>query len=128
MSLTLQDRETLSAHEAVRVLGPASHAPINLLDLWKFRDLIGMMVHRDLVGKYKGSMLGLIWPVLNPVGHLALYTFVFSAVLKVRFGADASTANFALYLMTGLTAWLAFAESLTSCSPPFLRCRTWANQ
>ena len=120
MSLTLQDRETLSAHETVRVIGPASHAPINMLDLLKLRDLIGMMVHRDVVGKYKGSMLGLIWPVLNPAGHLLLYTFVFSVILKVKFGHDGSTTNFAIYLMTGLTTWLAFGESLTRSSTAIL--------
>lgn len=120
MSVTLQEREIGSAHEVVRVLGPATHQPISLIDLWKFRELTGLMVKRDLVGKYKGSMLGMIWPVLNPVGHLLLYTFVFSIVLKVKFGADGSTTSFALFLMTGLTAWLAFAESLTRASTAIL--------
>jgi lipopolysaccharide transport system permease protein len=120
MTASLQQREAQSAQETVRVLGPAWHAPISMLDLWKYRDLTRMMIGRDLVGKYKGSMLGLIWPVLNPVGHLLLYTFVFSIVLKVRFGHDGSTTNFAIYLMTGLTAWLAFAECLTRASTAIL--------
>ncbi len=120
MSLTLQTSDTKSAHEIVRVLGPSVHSRVNLLDLWSHRDLISLMVNRDLIGKYKGSMLGMIWPVLNPLGHLLLYTFVFSIILKVKFGQDGSTTNFAIYLMTGLSAWLAFAESLTQSSSAIL--------
>jgi lipopolysaccharide transport system permease protein len=80
--------------------------------LWNLRDLIGIMVHRDLLGRYKGSLMGAFWPVINPLGHLLLYTFVFNLVLHVRFGSDPSTANFALYLMTGLLPWGAFSEAI----------------
>lgn len=120
MSATVQQKESRAHQQIERVLGPANHTPVNMLDLVKSRDLIAMMVNRDLVGKYRGSMLGLIWPILNPVGHLLLYTFVFSIILKVKFGQDSSTANFAIYLMTGLTAWLAFTESLTRASTAIL--------
>lgn len=70
------------------------------------------MVHRDLMGRYKGSIMGAFWPVINPLGHLLLYTFVFNVILSVRFGQDGSTANFALYLMTGLVPWGAFSEAI----------------
>jgi lipopolysaccharide transport system permease protein len=84
----------------------------DMVGLWALRDLIGIMVHRDLLGRYKGSLMGAFWPVINPLGHLLLYTFVFNLVLHVRFGNDASTANFALYLMTGLLPWGAFSEAI----------------
>lgn len=116
MTVALQNTQTTNTDPTVRVYGPTTHVEAKILDLWQLRDLILVMVTRDLTGKYRGSMLGLIWPVLNPLGHLALYTFVFSVVLKVKFGHDASTANFALYLMTGLTAWLALSEALTRSS------------
>jgi lipopolysaccharide transport system permease protein len=86
--------------------------------LWSLRHLTGLMVQRDLMGRYKGSLMGAFWPVINPVGHLILYTFLFNMILKVRFGDDPSLSNFALYLMTGLIGWGAFAESLarsTTC-------------
>jgi lipopolysaccharide transport system permease protein len=83
-----------------------------MLSLWQLRDLVGIMVHRDLLGRYKGSLMGAFWPIINPLGHLLLYTFVFNLVLHVRFGTDASTANFALYLMTGLLPWGAFSEAI----------------
>jgi lipopolysaccharide transport system permease protein len=81
-------------------------------NLWSLRQLIGIMIHRDLLSRYKGSVMGAFWPVINPLGHLLLYTFVFNVILKVRFGSDGSTSNFAIYLMTGLVAWGAFSEAI----------------
>ncbi|MBS2000630.1 MAG: ABC transporter permease [Candidatus Obscuribacterales bacterium] len=81
--------------------------------LWGNRALIRLMVHRDFIGRYKGSLLGAFWPLINPIGHLILYTFLFSVVLKVKFGASDSTGNFALYLMAGLLPWSCLAESLS---------------
>lgn len=89
-----------------------------LTSLFGFRTLIKLMVKRDFQSRYRGSLLGALWPLIHPVGHLLLYTFVFCVVLKVRFGQDGSTGNFALYLMSGLLAWGAISESLarsTTC-------------
>lgn len=91
-----------------------------LAGLWLERHLIGLMVKRDCLGKYRGSLLGILWPLVNPVGHLILYTFLFCYVLKVKFGADQSTGNFALYLMAGLLPWSAFSESLSRSSTVIL--------
>lgn len=83
-----------------------------LAGLYQNRNLLALMVKRDCLGKYKGSLLGLLWPLINPLGHLILYTFLFCIVLKVRLGSDSSTGNFALYLMAGLLPWGAFAEAI----------------
>lgn len=89
-----------------------------LAGLYHNRNLLGLMVKRDCLGKYKGSLLGVLWPLINPIGHLLLYTFLFCIVLKVRLGSagDGSTGNFALYLMAGLLPWGAFAEALSRAS------------
>ncbi len=81
--------------------------------LWQRRELLAIFVRRDFLGRYRGSLLGALWPLINPIGHLLLYTFVFSVILKVRFSADASTTNFALYLMAGLLPWSALAEAVS---------------
>ena len=91
-----------------------------MMGLWDLRQLISIMVRRDLLGRYRGSMMGAFWTVINPVGHLLLYTFVFSIILKVRFGTDASTSNFALYLMAGLLPWGALSESLLRATTAIL--------
>ncbi|HEY9778137.1 MAG TPA: ABC transporter permease [Planktothrix sp.] len=81
--------------------------------LWARRELIGLMVKREFSGKYRGSLLGTLWPVINPIGHLILYTFLFCVVLKVRLGNDGSMSNFALYLMAGLLPWSCLSDSLS---------------
>jgi lipopolysaccharide transport system permease protein len=88
----------------------------SLLGIWDHRNLIAMMVRRDSFGKYKGSLLGILWPMINPIGHLILYTFLFCVILKVKLGGDGSTSNFALYLMAGLLPWGAFSEALSRSS------------
>jgi lipopolysaccharide transport system permease protein len=110
MSVRLQE-----APAPTSTASPQAFVPNNrkgMLDLWSLRHLLAVMVRRDLLGQYKGSVMGFFWTIINPLGHLLLYTFVFSIILKVRFGHDPSTSNFALYLMAGLLPWGALAESL----------------
>lgn len=84
----------------------------NCLQLYCHRALIWSFVKRDLLARYKGSVVGLFWSVIHPLIMLALYTFVFSAILKVRVGASEGTEQFAIYLFCGMLPWNAFAEGL----------------
>lgn len=99
---------------------PPQFTATGVQELWLQRNLLNLMVKRDCIGRYKGSLLGLLWPLINPFGHLLLYTFLFSVVLKVKFGTSGSTSNFALYLMAGLLPWGAFAEALARSSTVIL--------
>lgn len=111
-SLEIQDGE-LSPLTDARV-SPTSLQ--GFLGLWEHRTLISKFVWRDFEGRFKGSLLGAVWPLLNPLGHLFLYTFLFSIVLQVKFGGSASTSNFALYLMTAYIPWTAMGEALSSAT------------
>lgn len=82
-----------------------------MIGLWQLRPLIELMVRRDLQGRFRGSVMGAFWSVINPLGHMLLYTFVFSIILKVRLGTDASTGSFAMFLMAGLLPWQSLSES-----------------
>lgn len=75
------------------------------------RSLIGSMVRRDILGRYRGSFGGLFWTVLNPALLMLTYFFVFGIVLRARFGGDPSRAGFALYFLCGMLPWLAFSEA-----------------
>jgi lipopolysaccharide transport system permease protein len=108
--------ETKPIEQDKRLLTPpVQSAPCvpPITSLLAHRSIIKTMVVRDFQGRYRGSLLGALWPLIHPVGHLLLYTFVFCIVLKVRFGQDTSTSNFSLYLMAGLLAWGAISESLS---------------
>lgn len=96
------------------------HAPqpisINSLaaSLWRNRRLIVQMTKREVVGRYKGSAMGLLWSFLNPVFMLVVYTFVFSVVFKARWGVgeDETKSQFAIVLFVGMIVHGLFAEVL----------------
>ena len=90
-------------------------SPVALIkSLWCNRNLIVQMTRREVVGRYKGSVLGLAWSFLTPVLMLAVYTFVFSVVFKARWGTDGdeSKTQFALVLFVGMIVHGLFAEVL----------------
>lgn len=80
--------------------------------LWRNRQLIAAMVRREVVGRYRGSVMGLLWSFITPLLMLVVYTFVFSVVFKARWsGAEGEgRAQFAMLLFTGLVVHGLFAE------------------
>lgn len=81
--------------------------------LWRHRGLILNLVHREVMGRYKGSVLGIFWSLVTPIFMLAVYTFVFSVVFKARWGAGSgSRTEFALVLFSGLLVFNLFAECI----------------
>ena len=80
--------------------------------LWRNRSLIVQMTKRDVLGRYRGSILGLGWSLFHPLVMLAIYTFVFSVVFRARWPgmAEGSTADFALLLFVGMILHALFAE------------------
>lgn len=72
------------------------------------------MTKRDVVGRYKGSILGLAWSFFNPVLMLTVYTFVFSVVFKARWSLDGdeSKTQFAVTLFVGMIVHGLFAEAI----------------
>ncbi len=81
--------------------------------LWRHRSLIRSFVQRDVLGRYRGSFMGILWSFLNPLFMLVVYTFVFSVVFKARWGTGSgSKTEFALILFAGLMVFSLFAECI----------------
>jgi lipopolysaccharide transport system permease protein len=98
-----------------------STSPMALIQsLWNNRKLITQMVKREVIGRYKGSYIGLGWSFLNPIFMLMIYTFVFSVVFNARWGSDGeeSKTQFAVVLFVGLIIHSLFAEVVNRA--PFL--------
>jgi len=75
-----------------------------LLALFLYRDLIYQLVRRDIVARYKRSVLGVAWTMLNPLGTMLIMVVVFSHVFR---GAE----NYASYVLTGVICWTMFSQS-----------------
>jgi lipopolysaccharide transport system permease protein len=75
------------------------------------RALVATLIRREVVGRYQGSMLGLLWSFFNPVLMLAVYTFVFGTVFRARWTpASESQSEFALAMFCGLMMFNFFSE------------------
>ncbi|HEY9881842.1 MAG TPA: ABC transporter permease, partial [Leptolyngbyaceae cyanobacterium] len=82
--------------------------------------LLKTLVQRDITARYKGSILGNLWPLLNQVSQLLIYTYVFSFVLQVKLSLrgmpDDNSFTFGLWLFAGLLPWIAFSSGLVQAS------------
>ena len=78
-----------------------------LTELWKYREMIVSLVKRDLKSRYKGSVLGFLWMFLNPLLQLAVYTAVFSVIMK------SGIEKFYLFLFVALVPWIFFSMCLS---------------
>ena len=86
---------------------------------WAKFDLLRTLVRRDLEARYKGSVLGNLWPLVNQLSQLLIYTYVFAIVLKVKIslqGVPDNNLTFGLWLFAGLLPWISFTGGLTQAS------------
>ncbi|WOQ68809.1 ABC transporter permease [Microbacterium limosum] len=73
------------------------------------RHLLGLLVRRDIKARYKDSVLGLLWTLINPIVQLTVYYVVMGQFL----GAARGIPDFAIYIFSGLTIYALFSEALT---------------
>lgn len=85
-----------------------------LQELYQYREMITTLVYKDLRGRYKGSILGFFWTFLNPLLQLAVYTMVFSVILR------AGIEKYYLFLFVALIPWIFFSTCLTGGSAVIL--------
>ncbi|MFZ5844597.1 MAG: ABC transporter permease [Pseudomonadota bacterium] len=81
--------------------------------IWRNRSLIAASARREVVGRYQGSIFGLLWSFFNPLLMLAVYTFVFTEVFKARWSSNGYVkVEFALVLFAGLIVFNIFSECI----------------
>ena len=82
--------------------------------VWRHWGLITASTKREVLGRYRGSVLGIFWSFANPLFMLAVYTFVFSTIFKARWtGGTGSKIEFALVLFAGLIVFNLFSECIS---------------
>lgn len=80
-------------------------------DLLRYRELFANLFRRDFQAKYKGSLLGVAWSLLNPLLLLAVYLLVFGVLFQNR-----DIPHYPLYLLAGLACWIFFSVSLQTAA------------
>jgi ABC-type polysaccharide/polyol phosphate export permease len=86
-------------------------------DIVRYRDLFANLFRRDLQAKYRGSALGVLWTVANPVMLMGVYLLVFGVIWTSPF---ANGDNYALFLLSGLAIWTFFTAALLSSTRSML--------
>src|ERR1043165_59889 len=80
-------------------------------DLLRYRELFANLFRRDFQAKYKGSLLGIAWSLLNPLVLLGVYLVVFGVLIK-----NGDIPHYPIYLLAGLACWIFFSVSLQAAS------------
>lgn len=80
--------------------------------LLQHRYLLGQLIKRDVLLRYRGAYFGLLWIFLNPLIMLGIYTFVFGKIFQARWAVDTGNIPYALNLYCGLIAFNIFSETV----------------
>ncbi|NDG70146.1 MAG: hypothetical protein EBY32_02365 [Proteobacteria bacterium] len=88
---------------------------IPLRELWEYRELIGLLAHRDFVSQYKQTVLGSFWYILQPLLQSFMFIFVFSNVAKIPTG-DLPPM---LFYLSGIVCWRYFSDCVTKTANTF---------
>src|SRR6476659_7519537 len=98
----------------VKVIRAPSFSPFGLLSglgvLWQYRDLLITLSEHRIKVRYKQSLLGIAWAILQPLSLMLIYTLVFSIVAKIPSGGT----PYPVTAYTGLLLWTLFSTALTN--------------
>ncbi len=82
-------------------------------DVWRHRYLLGQLIKRDVLLRYRGAMFGVLWIFLSPLFMLAIFAFVFGQVFQTRWPQQGNGLPFWLLLYSGLITFNVFAETVS---------------
>lgn len=110
-------------------LAPAGSSRAAVRRLWSYRYLVGQLAWRETVARYRGTLLGLVWSILEPLLLFGFYLFVFAVVFEVRWGPlEESRTSYALNLFTGLVLYNLFAETVATAPGLILAHRSYVKR
>ncbi len=88
--------------------------------LWNYRGFVFSSVRREFQARYKNSLLGAAWSVLNPLAMVVVYTVVFAQVMQARLPNVNTTFAYSIYLCAGIFTWGLFSEIVSRCQNVFI--------
>jgi lipopolysaccharide transport system permease protein len=88
--------------------------------LWAYRGFILGSVQREFQSKYRNSLLGAAWNVINPLSMIVVYTVIFATLMRARLPGLDTTFAYSIYLCAGVLTWGLFTEIANRCTGVFL--------
>ncbi|MCL4367005.1 ABC transporter permease [Patescibacteria group bacterium] len=82
---------------------------LDLAEIWRYRDLLYIFVWRDIKVRYKQTLLGISWAVLQPIASMIIFTVFFGNLAKIPSGK----LPYSLFVLCGLVFWIFFSSALT---------------
>jgi len=96
----------------IRIDPRAGWARHDLREIWRYRELLGFLVWRDIKVRYKQTVLGVVWAILQPLVPVVMFSVIFGRIAKL----PSEGIPYPLFALTGLLPWQLFATALTSAS------------
>jgi lipopolysaccharide transport system permease protein len=92
---------------------PTRFVSVNWGELWRYRDLFLVFAWRDISVRYKQTVLGVLWAIIQPVITMVIFTFIFNRLAKIESGDG---TPYPIFLYVGLLLWQYFSGTLTNAS------------
>ena len=105
--------ERTSPVSELTIAPPTRWVSVNWRELWRFRDLFLVFVWREISVRYKQTVLGVLWALIQPLATMLIFTFIFNRVAKIESGDG---TPYPIFLYVGLILWQYFSGTLTNAS------------
>lgn len=104
MAVSLRNKTVI--YDSAATSNPALE---ELKEIWNYRNLIYQLTRRDILARYKRSLLGVAWTMLNPLGMMLVLTIAFSEIFRFK-----TQYSYAAYVLSGLMVWNFFSQTTTA--------------
>jgi lipopolysaccharide transport system permease protein len=95
---------------------PQGWIPLNLIDLWNYRELVYFLTWRDIKVRYKQASLGIAWAIIQPIMTMVIFTYIFGDRLGLSPDSGISQQLYPIFTFAGLLPWHLFQNSLQRSS------------
>ena len=109
---SLRDKIDLPAEPLIKIRARRALDLMNVRDIWEHRELLYFLVWRDLKARYKQTILGILWVILQPLMMTLVFTIFLGKLVRVQTGAT----PYPLFLYAGLLPWTFFSNAVSSGS------------
>ena len=103
----------MSQPRELTIAPPRRLISVNWKELWRYRDLFLVFTWRDISVRYKQTVLGVLWAIIQPVVTMVIFTFIFNRVAKIQSGDG---TPYPIFLYVGLLLWQYFSGTLNTAS------------